>query len=283
MVVALVGVQLGLVNPLHQVRVNDHGFAVVSNPRSGHVVGEGAVRIVIAGEHVVALRSRLLSDSVELVPVSQRFLHCIGIVGAQHVLGDGTAIREQAGGRLPGDSLQLAISGGGDFLRVLVLAGQIFVRQADVRLHVQRVGGIDVLQSVVSFDQEDVDLVVSRGGFLRAQGFVQLVLVVVALVGVDRPLDDGAIVQGGGGLILSNFLHFGIVGVEAALEFIVPAPDVQHLALGGFRRCQRGRNDHHQAQKQSDELFHRIFLLFNGRVVPAIFPAASLPREYDVG
>ena len=32
-VVALVGVQLGLVNPLHQVRVNDHGFAVVSNPR----------------------------------------------------------------------------------------------------------------------------------------------------------------------------------------------------------------------------------------------------------
>lgn len=42
-------------------------------------------------------------------------------------------------------------------------------------------------------------------------------------------------------------------------------------------------NDHHQAQKQSDELFHRIFLLFNRRVVPAIFPAASLPREYDVG
>ena len=283
MVVALVGVQLGLVNPLHQVRVNDHGFAVVSNPRSGHVVGEGAVRIVIAGEHVVALRSRLLSDSVELVPVSQRFLHCIGIVGAQHVLGDGTAIREQAGGRLPGDSLQLVISGGGDFLRVLVLTSQILVGQADVRLHVQRVGGIDVLQRVVSFDQEDVDLVVSRGGFLRAQGFVQLVLVVVALVGVDRPLDDGAIVQGGGGLILSNFLHFGIVGVEAALEFIVPAPDVQHLALGGFRRCQRGRNDHHQAQKQSDELFHGIFLLFNGRVVPAIFPAASLPREYDVG
>ena len=43
---------------------------------------------------------------------------------------------------------------------------------------------------------EYTDLVVIGGGFLREERFVQLVLVVVVGVRVDRPLDDGAIVQG---------------------------------------------------------------------------------------
>ena len=67
---------------------------------------------------------------------------------------------------------------------VLVLAGQVVVGQADVGLHVQRVIGVHILQSVVGLDQEDVDLVVIGGGILAQQGFVQLVLVVVVLVGV---------------------------------------------------------------------------------------------------
>ena len=72
-------------------------------------------------------------------------------------------------------------------------------------------------------------------------------LVVVVLVGVDGPLDGGAVLQGGGGLVRCDLGNFRIVVVEAALELIVPAPDVQHLAGGrgagsGCAGCGSGRS-----------------------------------------
>ena len=91
-------------------------------------------------------------------------------------------------------------------------------------------------------------LVVIGGGFLREERFVQLILVVVVGVRVDRPLDDGAVVQGCGGLVFRNFLDFRIVGVETGLEFVVPAPDVQHAALSEGDASQRA---HRERERQS--------------------------------
>ena len=136
------------------------------------------------------------------------------------------------GGRLPGGAALAAVHAD-NILGVLVLTSQIGIGQADVCFDIQRVIGIHILQCVVSLDQEDIYLVIIGGGVLIQQGLIQLVLVVVVLVGVDGPLDDGAVVQGGGGLIGRDLLDLGVIIVETALELIVPAPDVQDLAAGG--------------------------------------------------
>ena len=244
-VVALVGEFLGLLDPLHQVRVNLDGRAV--HPRSGNVVGEGAVAVVVAGEHLVALFGGLRGDLVELIPIAQAGLHLGGIVRAEHILGDGAAIGEQTRSRLPSNALEHAV-GRRDILRVLILAVQIAVGQADVGADIQRVRRIHIFERVVGLDEEHVDLVVIGGGFLREERFVQLILVVVVGVRVDRPLDDGAVVQGCGGLVFRNFLDFRIVGIEAGLEFVVPAPDVQHAALS---EGDAGQRAHRERERQS--------------------------------
>ena len=253
-VVSLIGIGLGLLDPLHDVGVDNDGGAV--HPGGGNVVGEGAEAVVKAGEHLVSLFAGLGRHGVELIPIAQLRLNLIGIVGAQHVLGDGAAVGEQARGRLPGHALEHAV-GGGDFLGIGILIGQVLIGQADVGAHVQCVGGIDIFEGVVGFDEEDVDFFVGRGVFLRKQGGVQLILVVVVRVGVDGPFHKGAVVEGGGGFIFGDFLHLGIKVVEAALEFVIPAPDVEHLALllsqgGKAQRRQRQR----KYEKHAQSFFH---------------------------
>ena len=204
-----------------------------------------------------------------------------GVIGTQHVLGDAAAVSEQAGSCLPGGAALAAIHTD-DVLGVLILLCQIGIGQADVRLDIQCIIGIHILQGVIRFYQEDVDLVVIGSRFLIQQTFVQLVLIVVVVVGVDGPLDDGAVLQGGGGLIGCDFGNFRIVIVEAALELIVPAPDVQGLAAccgslgcgcgrsGGGCCCAGGRraaaccegcaNSHDTGSKQkitTRDLFHK--------------------------
>ena len=133
-------------------------------------------------------------------------------------------------GRLPGGAALAAVHAD-NILGVLVLTSQIGIGQADICFDIQRVIGIHILQCVVSLDQEDIHLVIIGGGVLIQQGLIQLILVVVVLVGVDGPLDNGAIFQGGGGFILSDGGDLGVIVIEAALELVVPAPDIQHLAL----------------------------------------------------
>ena len=226
-VVALVGVLLGLVHPLHQVLVHGNGGA--GDPGRRDVVGEGAVCIVKAGQHLVALGSSLGSYIVELIPVGQVGLHFGGVIGAQHLLGNAAAVCEQTRGSLPSGAALAAVHRN-DILGVLVLTGQIGIGQANILLDIQNVVGVHILQSVVSLDQENVDFVIIGSGVLIQQSLVQLVLVVVVLVGVDGPLHGGAVLQGGGGLVGCDLLDLRIVVVEAALELIIPAPDVQHLA-----------------------------------------------------
>ena len=239
-VVAVIGVGLGLIDPVHNVGVDLDGRAV--HPTGGHIVGEGAVGIIVAGEHLVALGSGLLSHIVELIPIAQRGLNLGRVIGAQHILGDGAAVGKQARGCLPCGALLHAIHGN-DVLGVLVLILEVIIGQADILLDIQRIFGIHIFQRVVRLDQEDVDLVIGSGAVLLEQGLVQLILVVVVIVGVDGPLYGDTVIQRRGGLVGGNLLDAGVIVVEAGLEFIVPAPDVQDLALLcgciGSRLCGR--------------------------------------------
>ena len=67
--------------------------------------------------------------------------------------------------------------------------------------------------------------------YLLEQCLVQLVLIVVVLVRIDGPLNNCSIFKCSCGLVFSYFLNARIIVVETALEFIVPAPDVQDFAL----------------------------------------------------
>ena len=188
------------------------------------------VGIIVAGEHLVALGSGLLSHIVELIPIAQRGLNLGRVIGAQHIFSDGAAVGKQARSRLPCGALLHAIHGN-DVLGVLVLILEIIIGQADILLDIQRIFGIHIFQRVVRLDQEDVDLVIGSGAVLLEQGLVQLILVVVVIVGVDGPLYGDTVIQRRGGLVGGDLLDAGVIVVEAGLEFIVPAPDVQDLAL----------------------------------------------------
>ena len=132
-VVALVCILLGLVHPLHQVGIDGNGSA--ADPRCGHVIGEGAISIVKAGQHLVALGSSLGRYIVELIPVGQAALHLGGVVGAQHCLCNTAAVCKQTRRCLP-CSAALAAVHRNDILGVLVLPGQIGVGQTDILLDI---------------------------------------------------------------------------------------------------------------------------------------------------
>ena len=89
-------------------------------------------------------------------------------------------------------------------------------------------------------DDDKIDIFLIEADYALKYVDSDYVLVVVVLVGVDGPLHGGAVLQGGGGLVGCDLLDLGIVVVEAALELIIPAPNVQHLALGGSGSGCRG-------------------------------------------
>src|SRR5699024_4528792 len=91
--------------------------------------------------------------------------------------------------------------------------------------------GVGVFVNVVRLGQEDVHLVVGGAGGLIQQGFVQLLLVDAVLVGVDDPVDLGAVLQGGDVAVGRGALHFRVDEFQPGAEVILPAVDVVGLAL----------------------------------------------------
>ena len=174
----------------------------------------------------------LCSHVIELIPVGQIALNLGRVIGAKNILCDTATVCEQARSRLPGGATLAAVHRN-DVFGILILVGEVLVGQPDILFDIQSITGINVLQCIVGFNQEDVDLVIIGSGILAQQSLIQLVLVVVVGVGVDRPFYNCAVLQGSGGLVGSDFGNFWIVVVEAALKLIVPAPDVQHLTSGG--------------------------------------------------
>ena len=67
-VIALVGVILGLLDPSHNVGVYLDGRAV--DPRLRNIVGEHTEGVIVAGEHLVALGGGFLGHGIELVPIA---------------------------------------------------------------------------------------------------------------------------------------------------------------------------------------------------------------------
>ena len=68
-----------------------------------------------------------------------------------------------------------------------------------------------------------------------------------------RQLHNGAILQGGGGLVGCDLGNFRIVVVEAALELIIPAPDVPvsytHLDVYKRQHPDPVRRHHHLCER----------------------------------
>ena len=87
-------------------------------------------------------------------------------------------------------------------------------------------GGCIALQEAGLSIPEDISVMGYDGIYLSRVMKPQLVLVVVVLVGVDGPLDNGAIFQGGGGFVLRDGGDLGVIVIEAALELVVPAPRI---------------------------------------------------------
>ena len=214
--VALVGEVFGLLHPFldgggHlQVLVGVH-------PGLRHVVGEHPVGGGFGSGHVIALFLGLGGDFIELGPVGQGLLDFCGVVGAQHVLGDGPAVDEGGGAALEGNALHDAALIGGTLDGVLVGVGEIGDAEGG---HVLGAAGVGVLGDVVGFGQEQVDLVVVGSTGLSHQGLVQLFLISAAVTGGNDPVHGHTI----GDLVIL---------LEEALEFFVPCVDVENLSFGG--------------------------------------------------
>src|SRR5699024_2129922 len=147
----------------------------------------------VGGEGEVSLGLELLSGLLEGVPVLDLLADHGGVVGAEDVLGDVAPVDKQTGAALPGGAALHAVLVGGRRLGERVLVGQVGVRvDAQVGQRHGHVGvGVGVLIHIVGLGQEDVNLVVRRGGGLVQQSFVQFLLVDAVLVGVDDPVDLG--------------------------------------------------------------------------------------------
>ena len=200
----------------------------------------------VGREGEVALGLQLFRGGFEGVPVFDFFAHRGRIIGTKDVLRNIPPVDQKARAALPGGAALdpvLVRSGG---LGEGVLVGQVGVGvDAQVGQGHGHVGlGVGVFVDVVGLGQEDVHLVVGGAGCLVQQSFIQLLLVDAVLVGVDDPVDLGAVFQGGDGAVGRSAGHFRINGFQTGAELVVPAVDIDHFAfrrsLCAAARCSSG-------------------------------------------
>ena len=242
-------------------------------------------QVTVTGDDAVALSLQGSSSLIELVPVAGAGADSLsddsGIIGAEDVLGDGTAVDESAAGCLVAQSNDFTVGGtGADIDGVLS-----DVSLGDVAGHIdaQRGVGSCVLGGVaLSVLQDESCLSAVQVGSVSAaccQSLVQSGL--VQAVGGS---DDG-------GLDLVLLSEVGIqfqIAVDHVGNFIGEGPQVQNglafsgggfcsggLFLGSFSsgsiglgfflgRCATAGDQgqcHGQNQQQSDQFFHLFFLL----------------------
>ena len=261
--VAVLHELIGLVDPGLDLGVKLQ-LVVGIDPRHGAVVGEHAVGLGEGAGHQVALGLGVGGHGVELIPAVHQGLNGGGIIGAQHVLGYGAAVDQRGGAALEGNALHNTAGVRGGLHGVLVGVGEVgHAHGGDVL----GVVAVHVLLDVVGLSQEHVDLLVVGGGGLVQQSLIQLLLVGAVVAGGDDPVDGHAF---GNGVVL----------LEEALELLVPGVDVQDLAFGGsfgsrglgsgflglalgglgLTAGAEGQN-HHEREKQCDDLFHCMILL----------------------
>ena len=203
-------------------------------PFAGHVVGEYAVCVVYGRGHIISGILHGLCRSLKGVPVRNKSLHFIGIVCSENLRRNLTVVDQKSRAALPRYALEHAVGIRYDILCVAKLLGKIIGSNAKF-LHAHGIFCIYIFQSVVRFDQEQVNLVVRRRVSLRQELLVQIVLICVVIVRRDRP--DNIYVTD---LAMRsvNLLIARIMIRDTALKFLVPAVNIKHFALCClFRRC----------------------------------------------
>ena len=102
-------------------------------------------------------------------------------------------------------------------------------------------------------------------------------LIDAVLVGVDDPVDLGAVFQIGNGFVVGELFHLGVVVVELSLELLVPYIDIENLAaVSGFclraagripaasaaAAAQKAQNRQGRKRNTHNSSLHDRFLLF---------------------
>ena len=216
---------LGVINPCLQVRI--HNNLAVLNPRSRYVVGINTVCIVDSRSHLVAGCFCLLSCCHEGIPVLDSFLNRFRIIRSKDVFRRLTVVNQTGRACLPGRTLDVSVFILDDILRVIKLIRQICIRDAKIcKVHGHI--AVDILQSIVSFHQEDIDLVIRRSIRISWQNRVKVVLIGIVITRGDCPL-NGDITDLARRII--NLLISGVMILHAALELFVPCLNVKDGSL----------------------------------------------------
>ena len=106
--------------------------------------------------------------------------------GAVHDYLSGMVSMRNGGASLPGRTLQVAVAVGNDRLSVFILIAYIGI--ADTKIGKSHcIIRINILQCIVSLNQEQVDLVVCCCAFLLQKRLIQIVLVCVVIRRSDVP------------------------------------------------------------------------------------------------
>ena len=247
--------------------VVDHEVHLVINPRGGAHRADNLPHVAVGRDQLGragGLLVHLACGRQEGIPILDLLLHLLRGLHAEVLLSEAAAIEEQAGGRLPGGALDLAVAVGGDGHGVGILLGQLIRRDADL-LEREGVVGIDILERVVRLDEEHVDVLTG------AERRVQLLLIDAVVVRVDDELDLVAVGQGHGAILRDGAADGrDVVILEHALELIVPGVDDELFAGGrdikiggvGFRHRGNQRAHHHDGHDQGNDFFHECYLLF---------------------
>ncbi len=122
--VALIGEVFGLFHPRLDILI-DLEVVVPVYPGSGDIVGKHPVGGRLRGGHEVTLGGGLFGHGVELVPIGDGGLDLGGIVGAQHVLGNGAAVNHSGGAALEGHALHHAAGVGSRLDRIGIGVGEV--------------------------------------------------------------------------------------------------------------------------------------------------------------
>ena len=226
---------LGIIDPVHDLRIYLNRSLTSSHPRSGDAVAIQSEGIRIGGKRKVTLRLQFFCSSLQSIPVLNLFAYCYGIISTENILGNIAAIHQQAWAALPGRTALYAILVRSSGLGKLILVSQISCRiNAQIlQRHSYICIRIGVFEHIIGFRKENIHLIIVCSRCLIQQCLVQLLLIHTILIGIDDPVDLRSILELGNSTIRRSTFYFRVDGLQTGTEFIVPAIDIDDRT---FRR-----------------------------------------------
>ena len=246
---------LGIIDPCLDVVIQNN--LAVLHPRSGNIVGVYTIGIVNGRSHLVAGLCHLRGGLVVGCPILNSFLNVSRIIGAKNFLRDLTVVDQSGGAGLPGRSTDHAVRILDDILcvgvllcKVILIDSQLSHGHRNIRIL------INILQSVVSLDQEDINLIVRRSVNIAGKNAVKVVLICVVIRRSDGP--DNINITDLAVRLIDCFIS-RIMIRNTILELFVPDLDIQDLAL--IRSlCECSVRQNHCANQAKADQAHHTFL-----------------------